>query len=356
MTQTLILHIGHYKTGTTALQVFMSRNRDALARQGLVYADAPLHQGKHSALPFSLLREAGVTDLLHDFDHPDSAATLWQALFAATRALPDGQAMLVSSEEFIRLGAHPAAVDLLRAQIETARDLRVRVIAYLRPPQAHLASWYNQLVKMGIDVPGYDATILARTEAVHWDYGLALRPWIDLFGGGAITLRPFHSGLRQGDALIEDFLDALGQPVPVLAESVAGDPNPRLDDRVLALRRGAGRAGGQPAMARQMAEDAAAALAAEGGAEAPRRDFAALRAEAEAGLDTLAALPGAGDLAERLRADLPRPQDPAERRLDEVVAMLAAELARLRLRVARQASRIRALESGGQGPDTDGPA
>ena len=42
MTQTrdLILHIGHYKTGTTALQVFLHQNRALLALQGLHYASA----------------------------------------------------------------------------------------------------------------------------------------------------------------------------------------------------------------------------------------------------------------------------------------------------------------------------
>ncbi|MFN4098212.1 MAG: hypothetical protein ACK4GT_00410 [Pararhodobacter sp.] len=351
----VVLHIGHYKTGTTALQIFCERNRGLLAHQGLVYAREPVRNSKHSALAFSLLRDAGVTNLMYGFTHPASAAELWQALFDATRALPEGQAMLVSSEEFIRLGAHPAAVDLLRAQVATARDLRFRVIVYLRTPQAHLKSWYNQMVKSGIEDASFDAAILARTEAVHWDYGLALRPWIELFGPEAIVVRPFEPALRGGDRLFADFLEALGKTVPVFAETVDEDPNPRLDDRLLALRRGAARAEVHPEQTRQVMETARQGLAAEAATGAARRGFDALRAEAEAGIEALSALPGAAlDLA-RMRADLPRPQDPLEQRLDETIALLVTELMQMRARVARQAARIKALETqAGKAPPQPG--
>ena len=343
----LILHIGHYKTGTTALQVFLERNRALLAGQGLMYAQAPVKFSKHSALAFSLLRDAGVTALMHDFRNRHSAAELWQELFAATRALPEGTSMLVSSEEFIRLGAHPAAAALLRAQIDTARDLRFRVIAYLRPPQEHLRSWYNQLVKMGVPVGGFDAAVRAQMEAVHWDYALALKPWIALFGPEAIVLRSFEPDLRDGDALFEDFLAALGHGLPMAASTTPGDPNPRMDDRVLGIRRALTRAGLPKDLAGQVMARAKASFDAETAADAlsDAPDFDTIRQRADAGIAALAALPGAGDLnAALLRAALPAPQDAGERQLEQAVVALSSELAQMRSAQLRQAARLNALE------------
>lgn len=349
----LILHIGHYKTGTTALQVFCERNRALLAAQGLHYAAAPVKFAKHSALAFSLLREAGVEALMHDFANPDSAETLWQRLFDAVRALPAGQSMLVSSEEFIRFGAHPGAAAALAARVDTARELRFRVIAYLRAPQAHLESWYNQLVKMRVETGGFEAAVREQMEPVHWDYALALKPWIEIFGPEAIVLRPFDSRLREGDALYEDFLHALGFALPVLAEVPPGDPNPRLDPRLLALRRGYNRAPLPRGLAEQLLAGARAGLLAEDGHDAGP-DFETIRARALAGIEALARLPGAGIDPARMAEDLPRrPAAPAPVG-EEVVTLLAAEIARLRQQLARQAGRIAALEkaSGGAQEET----
>jgi len=341
---TLILHIGHFKTGTTVLQNFFVNNFELLAKQGLVYAEEPIHNFKHSALALSLLRDAGVTTLMHGFSSPAGTAAHWQPLFAATRALPQGHAMLVSSEEFIRLGAYPAAVEQLRAQIDTARDLRFRVIVYLRPPHEQLTSWYNQLVKSGLEDAGFDTVTLSRTEPVHWDYAMAIRPWVEIFGHDAVVIRAFQPSLRQNNGIFNDFLTSLGYSIPAGATTMIKDPNPRLDDRLLAFRRGAGRAGVHPYFSDNLIELAVRGLQAEATADAPQRRYEDLRSEAEAGIAAVAALPGASLDIERMRADLPRGQDPLERRLDETVAILAEELVRLRARVARQAARIRVLE------------
>lgn len=343
----LILHIGHYKTGTTALQVFLESNRALLAQQGLNYADAPVKFSKHSALAFSLLRAAGVTELMHDFRNKHSAQELWQQLFTATRALPEGASMLVSSEEFIRLGAHPAAAALLRAQIDTARDLRFRVVVYLRPPQEHLKSWYNQLVKMGVDVGSFDAAVRAQMEPVHWDYALALKPWIEIFGPEAIVLRSFETSLRVGDGLFEDFLAGLGHGLPLAAVTGSRDPNPRMDDRLLGIRRALNRSGLSADMARQVMDRAQASLDTEAASDAltDAPGFDTIRQRAEDAIVALASLPGAEGLdATVMRAALPAPQDATERQLEQTVAVLSFELAQMRTIQLRQALRLNLLE------------
>lgn len=348
----LILHIGHFKTGTTALQVFLSRNRDVLAHQGLVYCDLLARNGKHSALAYAILRDAGVRTLLHGFDHPDDAPTLWAGVFSAARALPDGQALLVSSEEFMRIGGFPAAIKRLRTVFAAAPDVRVRVIAYLRRPQSHLQSWHNQLVKLGLTDRGFDAAVREVIEPVHYDYALALAPWIDLFGAEAVILRGFTDDLRHGDELYADFLGALGHRLPLTAEVPRSDPNPRIDPRLLDLHR-ALNASGLPRrvvlrVASQMAKALADADAAQAVSDAAP-GFDAIRARTLAGLHALAELPGAGFDAGALAADLPRPGDPGDPALAALATILGAEIGRTQttlLKVLRRLDRLEAAAAG----------
>lgn len=354
MARELILHIGHFKTGTTALQMYLDYNRDPLAEAGLHYATQTRKHAKHSALAFSLLRRAGVSELMHGYSSPHPPARIWQALFDEVRALPDGQSMLVSSEEFIRLGAHPDAAALLRKQINQASDLRFRVIAYLRPPQAHLQSWYNQLVKMGIPVGSFTTALCSQIEAVHWDYALALKPWVEIFGAEAVILRSYGPALREGDALYADFLGALGFPLPAEAEPMPGDPNRRIDPRRLAYHRGLNRVDLPRHVREHMNAHAQASLDSDDG-EGPRRALATIRDEARQGIEAVAALPGAALDLEAMLAALPAlPEGPAQD-LDALIALMAGEIGRLRAHVVSLSGRIGVLEEAARRDETPDP-
>ena len=50
----IILHIGVYKTGTTAVQSFLARNRSALAEQGVLYPESFTRFDAHHPLPWAL--------------------------------------------------------------------------------------------------------------------------------------------------------------------------------------------------------------------------------------------------------------------------------------------------------------
>lgn len=348
--RSLILHIGHFKTGTTALQVFLASNREALAAQGLHYAETAVHHAKHSMLAFPILHEAGARELLFGFDGAVTSAEGWDLLLDEARSLPDGGSLLVSSEEFIRFGAYPQCAQILRERLAGAGDLQVRVIAYLRAPQAHLQSYYNQLVKMDIPVAGFDATVRGRLEPIHWDYAQALAPWIEVFGSEAVLLRQFDDRLRAGDAIYRDFLGALGFDMPQDAVFPAQDPNTRLDPALLPLRRGVKRSGLKPRQARPMLAGFQEALLAERGEDAGP-EFTEIRRIAGQAIENLARLPGAALDTEAMLAALPQPQPAPQRAQDEVTAMLLAEIAALRAQLAAQGQRIAALEAG-QAPET----
>ena len=346
----LWLHIGHYKTGTTALQVFLAQNRKALLRAGLDYPEQGQAHSKHSLLAFALYRAAGVETLMHGYAQPETPEEVWDALFDALRASP-APAGLVSSEEFMRLGAHPAAARRLAAIVARAPDIEFRVIAWLRAPQDHLRSWYNQLVKMGITVPGFDETVTRVMEPVHYDYACAVAPWIEIFGAEAVTLRGYRPEWRQGTGLYEDALAALGPGWPLRGAKLPGaDPNPRLEEseaELVRLMQNAGFPKFSVIWARKRAEAMRARAAAlETGTP---QSFEAVAARAGEGLDRLAALPGCAADLDAFRADLPRPAGPREAALQDGLGLVLSELNHLRK--TSQASeaalkrRIEALEA-----------
>lgn len=238
MRKTLFLHIGHFKTGTTALQAFLARNPKFLAKHRLAYAKDHQELAKHSIYAFSLYKAAGVATLMHGYNKPDTPEELWQDLFESVRK-NTAQATIISTEELIRLGNFPHAVEHLKDIVQThAQDLDIRVIAYLRAPDSQVRSWYNQLVKMGVRVPDFNTSVAELIEPIHYDYGMALKPWAEIFGPGALIVRPYREASRHDDSLYQDFLSIFGVDQPERGLDLPlVDPNPRMDDRVLELVR-----------------------------------------------------------------------------------------------------------------------
>ena len=107
MTRTLLLHIGHYKTGTTAIQTFCQQNRVHLQNAGLNYAQTHLKNAKHSALAFAI-GPAGADTLMHGYKKPESPREIWGRLLEEVRRAPQ-PTTLVSSEELMRIAEFPAA-------------------------------------------------------------------------------------------------------------------------------------------------------------------------------------------------------------------------------------------------------
>lgn len=309
MRKTVVIHIGHYKTGTTALQVFCANNARALRKLGVDYTPEVRHLAKHSRPAFALLKAAGVRALMHGYRDASPVEEIWAELFEAVRKSKAPQ-VLISSEEFMRLGAHPAAEARLAQIISAQQDaFDFRIIAYLREPQAHLRSWYNQLIKMNIPVPGFNAAVRSVMEPIHYDYALALGPWLRLFGTKAVTIRAYTDALREGDALFADFLEALGLPPQPLQKWVRpeADVNPRMDDRLLEVARMMRLLDIPKAMRERMLVRAGAFLDLAGD---PAADMAGIAQRAQAGLAEVATLPGAQFDTQSFAQALPQPDDP----------------------------------------------
>ncbi len=337
MKKTLLIHIGHYKTGTTALQVFFGQNRDFLAGHGIDYPDIWYHNSKHSAFAFAILRAAGVEKLMHGYQGPTPPAEMWQQLYDHVMASPQ-PLTLISSEEFMRMGEFPRAQEIL-AQVLAARPegLKIRAIAYLREPQAHIRSWYNQLVKMGFPLADLNSSLRGEIETIHYDYRRAFSPWVEGLGAENVLIRSYVKDPEKPDALHRDFLATIGVDLPEGMIEPGRDPNPRLDDRLIELVRLMQNMEFPRPVISAIRKRAARFLEQQD-CLVPEGDAGGIetvRQKAREGLSWLAELPGTAVPIETYANRLPEVESEAVRDINLLAGFVLSEVTQLRLRMKR---------------------
>jgi hypothetical protein len=357
MSKTLFLHIGHYKTGTTALQVFFSQSGAILARNGIDYPNVWMHNAKHSAFAFSILKAAGVGKLMYDYADPVTPQQMWGDLYR--HITEEGRrTTLISSEEFMRIGQFPRARDILHDVLShRPDDLDVKVIAYLRDPASHLQSWYNQLIKMNFPVSDLNMAVNGDIEDIHYDYRRALQTWQDAVGAENMIIRPYVHDRANPAALHQDFMAAMGVDLPADMVTAEHDPNPRMDDRAVELVRLMQNLD-LPRPTINAIRSQALAFLEQQDALKPARDegISQARERARQSLEWLARQPGSSVPAEAFARQLPELRPQAE--VDHLLLMgfIFSEFIQLRQRVNKMnipelETRIAALEARLSGQD-----
>lgn len=221
----LILHIGAPKTGSTALQQFLTENRPTLERHGWLYPDVSLRGYGHHDLAF--LMGGGYPDWA-----TSQTLTLAELVRQLSKASSGDCSIILSSENFYLLTDPKRVAEVIEAAGLAGRALRV--VVYLRRQDDAHVSWYNQLVK----AQGYTGTI---TDSVSrwdelWDYDVILGRWAAAFGSEALLVRLYEEpGLIDGD-IRRDFLEVIGLSGQGIAWSSA-PINTRLNRDILEFQR-----------------------------------------------------------------------------------------------------------------------
>lgn len=195
MKKRLIFHIGSHKTATTYLQGSFANSGAALAGMDVLYPRAGRIYDGHFKLCWDLknpdLARAPLDDL------PEWAALLEEVAASAQ------QTVLLSAESF------GWGTDISRLA-GLADRFDVTVLFYLRSPDSHLESFYNQIVKdFGTRETRTVEAYVAEEPLGFLDTNKILRPWAEMFGQHAIKLRLFGSQFLP-DGILPDFLRAAG--------------------------------------------------------------------------------------------------------------------------------------------------
>ncbi len=196
----LYLHIGHLKTGTSALQTFCNNHRNELASQGICFPVAGSGQrrcGNHLVLALGLSRARGKdvppwyrkAQRNHptEYDHRKQWAQVIDEIESS-----GCDTALLSSEFFFALGFGEHGPALLQELRSLTDPFDIRILCYLRRPDRMIESFYNQLVKTGHAVKRLYNDASRYHDTPFLDYSGTLRTWLDEFGTERIHVRSYE--------------------------------------------------------------------------------------------------------------------------------------------------------------------
>jgi hypothetical protein len=207
--KTLILHAGLPKTGSSALQVFLARNQDALRRQSIDYFRlGEFDRGRAGQI--SSGNGYFVARSLLPHGNPNEVDTP-QAHLAAVRAAiagSDCEVGLLSSEIFVE--CDPARlqnfVEALRRDGVTAK-----FVYFVRAQDQLVCSLYIQNVKRHHwrDTPDVFARNVYRLLP-YLKYAEFYRAHSVILGQGNVIVRGYEQAIRSDSGFIGSFLAAIG--------------------------------------------------------------------------------------------------------------------------------------------------
>ena len=224
MSKRLIVHIGANKTGSSAVQRFLSMNSLALRAEGIIVPDdefriADKIQGHHVF---------GFQELLKNSS--EGRKQLEDAIDAVDLASPRATAIVLSAEN---LTANPAAPSLFEG---LAKRFDIEVIVYIRRQDEYiLSSWQQWYSKIWVDFWAWVISVVG----VLGDWRAYLENWETIIPREKITVRIFERSKLEGGDVIADFYSMLGISKPLSALAYPkGTVNPSFSDAVMDLVKG----------------------------------------------------------------------------------------------------------------------
>lgn len=234
----VVLHIGMMKTGSTALQSSLAKNRELLAEAGILYPEGHCQIGdKHTDLVWGSLGQERLTDNVRTRYSGASPAEAVRNIKA--ECLQKKCSIIVlSAEDFSRHPAHTYS-ELLGLLGE------LTVVVFLRDQRYAVPSMHAQLVKHGgldISIPQYVDRILENHAEGVWhageptfDYWKLLSGWREVVGFASLRVGIHEESTSDVVARFLDLSDLqgviherLGPERLLLEESRLGRRNPSL--------------------------------------------------------------------------------------------------------------------------------
>jgi len=206
-----IIHIGLIKTGTTALQEFLSNNRATLLARGYCYSSAAgslqhlaltaCAQDEHVFDPVRIV--CGLNDAC---DVPAFRNRIESALKAEALASP-AHTLILSDEHMSYALVRKSEVERLRNIVQSFSE-RVQVIVYLRRQDDLRESWYSTMIKTGaefkLDLPDeYEIE-------TRYNFRALIMLWASVFGHENIKVRRYDRQKLLNGNIVDDFLDVVG--------------------------------------------------------------------------------------------------------------------------------------------------
>ncbi len=258
----IFLHIGTFKTGSTALQFHLHQNRRKLFEQGFYYGDYFDNYYLHSNLCYGLLKEALISYGIFEKykNHPRFLNVAQEPEVIINRIKENSSScsnIIISCEAFFAdafrtlVGLRTELSQRLKKDINRYMRERLKnllftisddivIICYLRRQDLFIESQYNQYCK-NIWYGDSDSKLptfkeFVRYNPIELDYLSVLDEWHDIFVNAEFIIKPYEEAAFKRDLVSDFYTDVLMIDYVELKkfEGMAGErKNVRLDRDVL---------------------------------------------------------------------------------------------------------------------------
>lgn len=191
----IFLHIGTHKTGTTAIQNFLSERRADLFQKGILFPVSATISNNHSGGQHDL--DFVIRNRKSKIKNPNC----WEDLLREIDGNRDKR-IVISSEGFSLFDDAQARKtgDLLKGHDVTA-------IIYLRKPDGYMKSLYGEVLKNSAIKLSYREYILRNSKRL--DYSALARRWAEVFGLRNLIVRVYDS-VTLNEGILKDFCRLVG--------------------------------------------------------------------------------------------------------------------------------------------------
>lgn len=243
------LHIGQSKTGTSAIQSYMTLNREALTKQGIAYP-APTVWG----MPIDLGSHNAVADAIAGrVVYPFRTAEQYKAEFFRQAEKIGASRMVLSAEHFF--GGEPRVWDvdgeeayfsLYGKKVQKTADWlsghEVDLLVYLRPHHAWFASAIAQTIRTAGLTKGLNADLsddgFLDLFRPLLNYTRIMEAWRDVLRPASMQIVPYTRSTLKDGSSIADFLHRAGiSPEQLTHASLDLDVNSSLTSENLEVKR-----------------------------------------------------------------------------------------------------------------------
>lgn len=193
MKQKIIIHAGTPKTGTTAIQLFLSAHRSEFLEYGYWYP----HLGVPEEHPFA---QHYLAQHFTSNDRSEKTESAWLTFLEESRNYPN-KAILISSENFWWLGDNNAIEALLSALIE---HFDPTILFYLRRQDCYIQALYCTLILYFNERRCFQEF----NHSIDKNYYSILNRWSEVFGKDKIKVRVYEREQLVNHDIVSDFLNA----------------------------------------------------------------------------------------------------------------------------------------------------